>query len=272
MKTTCRLALLFAAVSCLGVPLTAQSPRIIEPKIERSQGPPLWISAEAVADAENMVDLDRLGSRVLSRNVEKQRQFWGDRIELGKILLQGRKPHIAAIPRCTCASEFAVTHRQDNPSDTLDDLLTHSRSILRGTIRSIAWGFSFGVPSSLLELEISETVQGLAPRAPVYLDYPVAHFRIGPFSFCNLNQGFEPRPGDEVLLFDYKGPVDREDVFYVPGLRNIAFQDRDGALILPPQLKDDPDLEGVRTLDDMVDLLVAPGTWSSSIGRATPPN
>ena len=260
MKLPGRILVSCAAVLLAGLPLTAQAPRILESKVERHEGPPLWISAEAVADEEKIIDLALVGSDSLSRRVEKQRRELGDRSPAEKSS-PGKKPEIARIPPSECKSEsYLEDYRAgDGPSATLVDLATHSRSIVQGRIRTVELGFSFGTPSSLLGVEVSETIKGAAPKSPFYVDYPVARFRIGPLSFCNATKGFEPRPGDEVLFFDVAGSVDRSDVLYVPRMDQIFFQSQNGALFLPPHLKNTGNLETASSLADVVDRLRSGG-------------
>ncbi len=141
--------------------------------------------------------------------------------------------------------------------DTLAHLATYSQMIVRGTIRTVDVGFGFGAPISLLGVEVSEVLKGSAPKSPFYVDYPVARFRIGPFSFCNLEKGFEPRPGDEILLFAYSGTVDRDEILYAPRLDQMLFQGQDGTLFLPSPLKDTPEVKTARTLDDVIGRLLS---------------
>ena len=253
MKLTGWFAFLWTLVSLPGSALEPQAPSILEPKVERHQGPPLWNSANSVADAEKIINLDLIGSDALRRRVEKQRLELGDRFPTEKSS-PGKKPAIARIPPSECKSESYLEDYQagESPSASLRDLAAHSKSIVRGKIRTVDLGFSFGTPSSLLGVEVAEVIKGPAPKSPFYVDYPVARFRIGPFYFCNATKGFEPRPGDEVLLFDVAGPVDRTDVLYVPRMDQIFFQSQTGALFLPPDLKNTPDLKTATSLADVV--------------------
>lgn len=231
----------------------AQAPRLVESRVERHQGPPLWISASEVADGEKIVDLDLIDDGFLSRNVEKQRQALGEGAP-SVMSRAGEKPEVADIPLSDCKSMLDLTdHRGgEAPSSSLADLATHSETILRGTIASIEPGFSSGVPSSLLEIEVEEVLKGTVKSSRIHVDYLVARFRIGPYSFCNANKGYEPRPGDRVLLFDYTGPSDQQGTFYGPRLDQIFFEEGSGTLALPPRLRSDPDLESVRSLDQVI--------------------
>jgi hypothetical protein len=263
VRSTGRFVILGIAALLPGLPLGAQTPSVLEPK---EPGKPLWISADTLAN-ERFVDLlDRVGSVALRKYVQRQQCAIWQRVAADQTRKR-KEPRIAALPPSACESVLLVAAEEDKPSSGLGDLLKHSRSIVRGTVRTTGFGFSFGIPFSLLGVEVSEAVQGPAPKSLIYVDYPVARFRIGPGYFCNGATGFEPRPGDEVLLFDYKGPIDRDDVLYVPHLNHLFFQSRDGTLSLPPRIKDDLDLEGVSTLDDVVGRLAAPGTWGGSVLR-----
>lgn len=256
MKSTWRFGVLCSSILLQGIALGAQTPSILEPRVERVTGPPLWISAEAVADAEKIIDLDLIKSEALQRRVEKQRHALGERLPAEKSRT-GEKPLITSIPFSECKStSFLEDHRGGTGSTTtLSDLAVNSQSILRGRIQTIDLGFDWGSPASLLGIEISEVIKGAAPRSPFYVTYPVAHFKIGPFYFCNTNQGFEPRPGDEILLFDYTGPVDRDNVLYAPRFEQLFFQSRSGALVPPAQLKNSSEMDAARTLDDVISRL-----------------
>lgn len=264
MKTTCRFVVLCAAVLVPGIPLLAQTPTILESKVERHQGPPLWISAEAVADEQKIINFELIDSSFLQQYVERQRRELGDRVPAEK-LGEGGKPVVGPIPASECKSSLSQEDDRGGGGlrGTLGDLATYSKSIVRGTVRSVDPGFAFGSPSSLVGVKVSEVIKGPSPKSPFYIDYPVARFRIGPYYFCNWNQGFEPRPGDEILLFDYTGPADRDQVLYAPRLDQIFFQSQSGALFIPSPLKDTPDLRTVHKLGEIVERLrsrVLPGS------------
>jgi hypothetical protein len=233
--------------------LTAQTPSILEPKFERRQGPPLWISAEMAADNQKIINLDLIGDFHLRGYVEEQRRLLGDQ-RLSGVAKAGSKPNIATIPSSQCTSDILSSELRGggHPSATLRDLAAYSKSILRGTVLTVEPGFASGTPASLLGLQISGVIKGSETKSPVYIAYPVAHFAIGPFSFCNAEKGFEPRPGDEILLFDYIGPIDRDQVLYAPRLEQIFFQNQDKQLFLPAHLKNTSELKAAQGLDDIL--------------------
>jgi hypothetical protein len=164
------------------------------------------------------------------------------------------KPLIVGIPLSDCETTIMPsTHRGgEDPKESLADLSQYSRLIVRGVIRTIQMGFTAGTPSSLLGVEISDVIKGDSPPNPIYIDYPVASFKIGPYRFCNGNKGFEPRPGDEVLLFDNVGPTDRDGALYVPSFEQIFFQRPQGTLVVPSNLKNTAGLESVQSFDEIV--------------------
>lgn len=266
MNTTHRSAILCAVFFLPGMALRAQAPSILEPKVERLQGPPLWVSAQALADAERIINLDLLDKPSLRGYVERQRRELEDRTPAAKST-PNAKPAITSIPISECKVSQASSdhgHRGGRGSrSTLLDLATNSRSIVRGAIRSITWGFDGGVPGSLLSVEVSATIKGPAPVSPFYVLYPIARFRIGPLYFCNALKGFEPRPGDQILLFDYTGPVDREDILFAPHLDQIVFAGQGGELFLPEPLARQPETSPLTTLEDVIARLSPASSFSS---------
>lgn len=255
MQRISHLTIISLAIWIPGITL-AQSPSILESKVERHQGPPLWISAKTVASGDKIIDLDLVNSDTLRRRVERQRLALGSRAVSEKSV-PGEKPEIARIPASECKSEsFQEDVRAgDGPSSSLQDLATHAKSIVHGTVSTVELGFSFGSPSSLLRVDALETLKGRTPESPFYLDYPVAQFKIGPFFFCNATKGFEPQPGDEVLFFDFAGPVDRSDTLYVPRVDQIFFQKKGGGIFMSNGLKNTNDLRGLTNLKEVINLL-----------------
>src|SRR5687768_14076968 len=142
-------------LGCLGIllalslspPAGAEPPQILEPQVERRQGPPLWISAEAVAHSEKVIDLDLLDDLMLRRSVEKQERSLRTGATSHEMSRTGEKPPIVDIPLSECKSMLDVEdHRGgDEPSSSFTDLLDHSKSIFRGRIQDVERGFSGGV-------------------------------------------------------------------------------------------------------------------------------
>ena len=249
MKSTRWFIVLYATALLPVMPLKAQAPSILDD----AGGRHMWISAEAAADEENTIDLDLIDSDHLRGIVEKQRRALGDQL-LTETTSAGNKPLVATIPESACKSKtMSVDERGGFGSgDTLAHLATYSKTIVRGAIRTVDVGFASGTPASLLGVDVSEVLKGPAPSSPFYVDYPVARFRIGPLTFCNLNKGFEPQPGDEILLFAYSGAVGRDENLFAPRFDQMLFQGQDGTLFLPSPLKDTPEVKTARTLDNII--------------------
>jgi hypothetical protein len=263
MKTTCPFVTLALATLVTAFPVAAQVPQIFEPRFE---GQPLWISAEALVDPEKIIDADRIPSVALRMDIEKQRESLKGRDK--RSLTEDASSRVELIPASECKNSVLTSaHRGgEDPSATLSDLTTYSQAIFIGTIRSIEVGFSWSEPSSLLRVQVSRVVKGSVPQNPLYVDYPIARFKLGPFTFCNGNKGFEPHPGDEILLFDYTGPEGRDDVLYFPRFDQIFFQPQEGLPILPPHFKTAPELKGARTLSEVIDRLRSRGLLDSRRG------
>ena len=252
MRFTRWLLVLCATIPLAGTALWAQAPSVFKSRVARQQGPPLWISADAVADAEKVVDLDLIDSDSLRGVVDEQR------VELGlpaQKTSAGEKPAVAQIPLSDCKQMIDINDdRGGGPSASFSSLAARSKLIIQGRVVSVVPGFSSGAPSSLLGVVVSKVVKGSAPKATtLYVDYLVAHFRIGSFRFCNLNKGFESRPGDEFILFDFVGPVDLDRTLYAPRLDQIIFQRNGEALFLPPSLKNTFELKAAQTLNDVIE-------------------
>jgi hypothetical protein len=272
MKLNSRHAVFCVAVLLLRIPLGAQAPSTLETTGVFPGGGYRWISAEAAASAEKIIDLDLVGSDSLRRTVEKQRQVIGERVSLDRNR-PGDKPLITTIPVSECKSMTMVADGRGGfgSSATLADLSSNSATIVQGTIRTVDLGFAFGTPTSLLGVEVSTVLKGASPKSPFYIDYPVAHFRIGPLSFCNSASGFEPSPGDQIILFAYKGPVDKEGILYAPRIDQLIFQSQKGTVVFPERLSASQDVTWAHTLDSRCSIggateRIATATSSGSLG------
>jgi hypothetical protein len=234
-----------------------KAPDVIEPKMERTDWPALWVSARAAVDPQTVLNWDLVGGRDgLRKDVERQREKLEKAGSLGSALPD---LPVRLIPEADCEVEIDLVDDRGGPgsSQSLADLTRNARTIYRGVLRSVDPGFSSGVPSSLLTVEVSEVIKGspgwVGKR--VFVDHPVAHFAIGPFLFCNATKGFEPVAGDAILLFDYTGPIGRGDRLFAPSKEQVFFESRGGGLFLPERLRHDQDLAGREHLDEIVGMV-----------------
>ncbi|HXU33418.1 MAG TPA: hypothetical protein VN851_22855, partial [Thermoanaerobaculia bacterium] len=173
MKATGSFLLLTSAVLSTALSLNGQAPSLLEPKFERRQGPPLWISAQAVSDPDEIIKLDLIDDLHLRKSVDAQ--GLGKYPEKETSATRGM-PEIATIPKPECVTETlsAELRGGESPSETIRDLTTYSKSIVKGSIRSLDLGFASGEPSLLVGLEVSEAVKGEISGKLIYIGYPVA--------------------------------------------------------------------------------------------------
>ena len=250
-RLTCLLLSVPSFWICPSAQAQAEAPSRFELPAEQRQGAPLWISAAAVVDPEKAVNLEILDDLHLQRMVEKQRQALG-----GQIATPEGEPQVRAIPRSECGNMSGLEDDRGGwaPESSLPEIAANSASILHGVIRQVTPGFYKGIPDSLLTVEVREVVKGVAPSHTIHIDYQVAHFRIGPYRFCNALSGYEPKPGDSLVLLDYTGPVGQSEAgaLFAPRLSQILFESTEGGLFFRPEIKQIPTLASAKTLDEVV--------------------
>lgn len=252
-----RLTSLLLAVIILSICGTTQAQetrlRFELPK-EQRQGSPLWVAADAVSDAEKIVNLEVLDDPHIQGIVEKQRKALGDQPRAG---MPEGKPHVRTIARSECKNMSGLEDDRGGwaPDSSLPAMASNSASILRGVVREVTPGFYKGIPDSLLTVDVQEVVKGAAPPSTIYIDYQVAHFQIGPYRFCNASSGYEPKPGDSLVLLDYVGPVDESGLLFAPRLSQILFERKEGGLFFRPEIKGIPEMGGATTLDEVTALI-----------------
>lgn len=244
-------ALLVVAILSIGRAAQAQeTPSRLEPLREQPQGPPLWISAEAVSDAEEIINLELVDSLHLRGIVEKLREDLGERAYRNKAV---GKPGVRSVSRSECSRMSGLEDDRGGweAITSTADVAANARSILRGIIREVTPGFYRGIPDSLLRVEVQEIIKGSSPATTIYIDYQVAHFRVGPYIFCNARSGYEPSPGDSLLLLDYVGTVDRDDLLFAPRPEQVIFERRGGGLFFSSDAEYLAEINGLKTLDEV---------------------
>lgn len=247
-----RRSLLILALA-IGLPLlglhaklaASQSGRI-PPYIASRYGPTsfaAWVSANSVVNANGELNLEALP---IGLRMSVQRQ-----IESGDYQKQG------------CLQTLEVSVDQAGPikeRGTLKDLTRNSIGILQGTVTDIDAGFgSYGTPALLLEIQVTDRVKSsdkIADSSYVYFEYPVATFEAGGYRFCKKDSRWPQPPeiGDRVMLFPYRQPGDMAGQVFAPLPEGFELiferkKERDGALMVPKALRNDPDLIGVKRLD-----------------------
>jgi hypothetical protein len=214
---------------------------------------PIWASAEAATDPQTVLDWDLLGDMgpSLQDAVQRQSEKLAAR---GRHELAHQDLSVHSIPDAECELMLDLSDCEVGSSRTLKDLLQSSHFVFRGDVSAVDFGFAFGVPASLLTVEVTEVLKGSAEAvgSRVFVDHPVARFALGPYHFCNAERGFEPQAGDSILVFDSRGPKDRAGLFFAPGREQVFFESGAGGLFLPDQIKADPSLAGQDRLDQIV--------------------
>jgi hypothetical protein len=202
------------------------------------QIPPYWVAARVALDSAGRLRSDYLG----------QLQFhWDLMTSRGEIARRG------------CLEQgpvYGESLPHQVPVSSLAKLHEFSLAIVRGTVAGSKTGFMSEHAGVLLRLDPVEVIAGdiTATDAPLFIYYPNARFTIGSYSFCKVDPRatHEPSPGDQVLVFSRTavGGPERRLVGFIPD--DLFFETRDGALIVPKPLRDDPPVAFARSLDDLV--------------------
>lgn len=245
-------------------------PAIMHSAVEGYVGPTLWVSARAAAAEQGVLRLDVIGEPAassLGRLIEQQRR---ERV-FAESSVQG--PRIQRIADSACHSTTLSTADfggGSQPSETFGDLLRHALGIYSGRIVAIEPGFMAGVPASLLTVEVEDVLRSAEDSAPdvLYILYPFARFSIRGYTFCGglSASTFDAKSGDRVLIFPYMGSVSREAQLAAPRGEQMFFESATGELFVPPALRNDPALRGVRSLDEIAERV---RSWEGE--RPSPP-
>lgn len=248
--------LLFLALPTAEALAGRDAARVIYMK-EGPRAEPIWISAEAAASEKG--DLQwRLFS---SSEQGSLRRFLADSERL-KRAAQGSPGHQpSAKSELDCPIVLAASDEgriDPKPNGSFSDLTEQALAIYSGKIESISQGFFDGLPSSLLEVRVTEAFRSsdLLGGEKVLVPYAFARFKVGQATFCGGSDAmFQPTVGDRVLVFIYDPPLDAARTLVFPRSPELLFQDSDGRLVVPEPLKTDKDLAVADSLDDLENLL-----------------
>lgn len=127
---------------------------------------------------------------------------------------------VSATPDAPCETITVRPYHfnRDRPYDSLADLRAYALAIYKGRISNSTAGFSRGVPSTLLEIQVDSVIRkgdGYPHQRSFYVEWPAADFRLRGARFCNAApaEGFAPAIGDEVVLYSYDAPTDEARKF-----------------------------------------------------------
>ena len=144
------------------------------------------------------------------------------------------------------------------PNRSFSDLAEQALAIYSGRIEGISQGFFDGLPSSLLQVKVTEVFRSstLVAREKVLIPYPFARFKAGASTFCGGSAAlYQPAIGDQVLVFIYDPPLDTARTLVYPRSPELFFQTAAGRLIVPAPLKTDRDIAVAGSLEGLEKLL-----------------
>lgn len=200
---------------------------------------PAWVSADSVVDQQGKLILNSLPLSIKS--------VVAAQLEDGTYKKSG------------CVQFGAVNFDRAGPVKShasLRDLTENSVGIVLGTVTAIDHGFSLFGPTSLLEIQAEKLkrTRDFAESEYLYFQYPVAEFEVGGYRFCKTDSRWPavPQIGDRLLIFSFQAPYDLSGQVISPdpeGFEIILERKKDKTLAIPRQLREDPDLVGVKNLD-----------------------
>ena len=222
-------------------------------KWQMPDAPPMWVSAEAAIDPSTVVNWALLGrevSTLLRQDIEsQQKKLQGEGVsdtDISSDLL------VHSLAAADCGSS-AFSSEEDGEIGSLPALIHRSRSIFSGVIEEVSSGFVTGLPATLLTVRVSNVVAGSREieGTSVYVEFPVAYFAIGPYRFCHGEGEFRPASGDQILVFDTQGPIDREGLLFAP-IRSQLLLESSTGLVLTDKLRKSPELSSKRNLREVI--------------------
>lgn len=218
-------------------------PSLIQPQEADVAGPPIWVSAAALASGEVELAPEALKASSLLRRMGAAKKA------------RATSPEVHAIERSECEELVIAYNHLDasRPVQSLKDLLESPDPILVGEVVHIEPGFFLGAPASLLEVRVRKWLRPNEAKErseTVYVYHPAAHFAVGSESFCSQSLVPDMALGDRLLVFDgFSKLTERRDLI-TPREDRIVLQTKD-KLIVPPALKKNPLLSGAKDLDQV---------------------
>ena len=183
MKIPCFAAIL--GLTCAVVLRWSVSSHPDGSRAKARSNPPLWVSAEAAADSQTVLNQDLLEPHpTLSQVIERQRTA-GEKSGPAPRRTSGERPQVRSILGEPCNFTIVQFDHLDPrcPSGSVQDLLDYSLAIFEGVITSIQPGFFQGAPASLLTVKVGDWLRvpedGYKAEPVVQVYHPAAHFTVG---------------------------------------------------------------------------------------------
>jgi hypothetical protein len=249
----CGVALL--ALVAASRPLSAAAGEALPDQIDTAASVRLWISAQAAQDERGNLRPDLFSKE--TRWVFERNSKALDKERLEASAEPGARPEAGSFAAdCPGWSDADVSERAGRKRGlTAEELVRSSIAILRGRVVGSEYGFWGEEPSLLVALSVEDTLlsspQVTTSGGVLYFYYPYAHFSVGDLHFCKKPTRTPARPeeGDEVLLFVFYPPRDRDHRLVESDHEEVIFEAKGGALSLPSKLAQDPELLGKDDID-----------------------
>lgn len=258
-RTIAGRASLAAAILALGLdaPLVAQAeaPRLLYSHLPPSEhSAPIWVAADELLGKGDGPDWQVLGAGYA--------QTWERAAgELNRLPSRASGVQEVGQEQCTVSTNSLTGWRSpvQPPDDGLLPLIKGERAGFVGTVVEQTPGFLFGVPVTLLTVEIDdafhleETVRPIAGH--LYLAYPEAHFAVRGRVICGEHEkGAEPpEVGTKLVVMAQQGPLDQEGVLLKVHVEELIIVNRDDSLTLPPNLERDDRMRSIVSLGGLLD-------------------
>jgi hypothetical protein len=211
---------------------------------------PVWISAEEATTPEKSGLRWQLFSESdqgnLRRFIAESERLKGERKSRGAQESDLDCPILLSTP-----DEGRIDPK---PNRSFTDLAKQALAIYSGRIEGISQGFFDGLPSSLLQVKVTEAFRSseLVAREEVLIPYPFARFKAGASAYCGGSAGmYQPATGDQVLVFIYDPPLNSARTLVYPRSPELFFQSAAGRLVVPEPLKTDRDIAVAGSLENL---------------------
>lgn len=216
---------------------------------------PVWVSAEEAADPE-------------TGDLRRQLFSESDRGNLRRFVAESERVKEEQKSRGVQGSDLDCpiflstpdeSRIEPKPNRSFSDLAEQALAIYSGRIEDISQGFFSGLPSSLLQVKVTEAFRSsdLVAREEVLIPHPFARFKAGESTFCGGSaEMYRPVTGDQVLVFIYDPPLNVARTLIHPRSPELFFQTAAGGrLVIPEPLKTDTDIAVAGSLEGLEKLL-----------------
>ncbi len=157
-------------------------------------------------------------------------------------------------------------------------LVRESREVFAGTVVARTPGFVVGSPATVLKVDVTDGLRFeryIHDHSVLYVAYPQAYFSMRGLVVCGDHQkGAQlPEVGSRILVLSHYTPMDANYSLLQVSVQEVISGPETGTLNLPPNLKHSPELQGISSFDELLELVrrslaEAPELTSKSSGSA----